>query len=60
LAVTAAIGWDNDGLTFTGTGDVHNTEMSSGYTGASGNANVFLTKPATAADEYQHDSTVPD
>ena len=37
-------GWQNNGvLTFTGTGDVRNTTVSSGYTGASGDGNVFLT-----------------
>lgn len=36
-------GFQNTGFTMSGTGDVRNTSMSSSYTGASGNANVFLT-----------------
>lgn len=35
-------GFDNDSLTFVGTGDVSNLLPSSGYTGASGSANLFL------------------
>jgi len=40
--------FDNDGLTFSGTGDMRNTSSSSVYTGASGTWNVML----NAADEY--------
>ena len=36
-------GFDNDDATFTGTADIRNTNPSSGYTGASGLANVFFT-----------------
>ncbi len=36
-------GFDNDPYTMTGTGDVRNTTPSAGYTGASANANVFIT-----------------
>ncbi|MGL4599502.1 MAG: lamin tail domain-containing protein, partial [Bacteroidia bacterium] len=35
-------GFDNDALTFSGTGDVRITTPSTGYTGASGGANVLL------------------
>jgi hypothetical protein len=34
--------FDNDGLTYSGTGDVRNTTPSTAYTGASGGANIFL------------------
>lgn len=44
--VGAYAGWSNPGLTFTGTGDVRNTSQSSGYAGASGGGNVFLTNAA--------------
>lgn len=50
IATTTAIpthetanGFDNDALTFSGTGDLRSTSASSGYGGASGAANVFLT-----------------
>jgi endonuclease/exonuclease/phosphatase family metal-dependent hydrolase len=36
-------GFDNGALTMSGTGDVRNTSVSSGYAGASGGGNVFLT-----------------
>lgn len=43
-AITSYTGWQNNGvLTFSGSGDVRNTSPSSGYGGASGNGNVFLT-----------------
>jgi len=38
-----ANGFDNDTYTMSGSGDVRNTTVSSGYTGATGSANVFLT-----------------
>lgn len=38
----SANGFDNDGFTMTGSADVRNTSASSGYTGASGGANVFI------------------
>lgn len=38
----SANAFDNDLLTFSGTGDVRNTLPSTGYTGASGGANIFL------------------
>ena len=40
--------FDNDGYTMSGTGDMRNTSVSSGYTGASGTWNVML----NAATEY--------
>lgn len=36
-------GFQNAAFTMSGTGDIRNTTTSSGYTGASGSANVFLT-----------------
>lgn len=39
-------GFDNDGLTMSGTADVRSTLPSSGYTGASGGANIFITNTA--------------
>ena len=39
-------GFDNDNLTMSGSGDVRVTSASSGYTGASGGANIFLTNTA--------------
>lgn len=36
-------GFDNDGYTMTGSADIRNTSPSSGYTAASGLANVFIT-----------------
>lgn len=39
----AANAFDNDGLTFSGAGDLRATGFSTGYAGASGSANVFLT-----------------
>ena len=38
--------FQNTGLTFMGTADVRNTNPSSGYTGASGGANVFIASTA--------------
>lgn len=35
--------FQNSGFTFTGTGDVRSTTVSTGYTGASGGGNVFIT-----------------
>ncbi len=40
---TASVGFVNTGFTYTGTADVRNTSPSTGYTGASGNANIFIT-----------------
>lgn len=37
-----ANGFDQDSLTYSGTGDVRVTTPSTGYTGASGNGNIFL------------------
>jgi hypothetical protein len=39
----AANGFDNTSYTMSGTGDLRATSVSSGYSGASGGANVFLT-----------------
>lgn len=54
VAATTAIsahetanGFDNDSQTMSGTGDIRNTSPSSGYAGASGAANVFLTTGGT-------------
>ena len=44
-AHTTALGWDNDSLLFSGDGDLRATSGSTGYSGASGGANVFLTTP---------------
>ncbi len=46
-AIASYTGWQNNGvLTFTGTADVRNTGPSSGYSGASGSGNVFITNVA--------------
>jgi len=43
-AIASYTGWQNNGvLTFSGTADVRNTTVSSGYTGASGGGNIFFT-----------------
>ncbi len=42
-------GFDNDEFTMSGSGDLRNTSASTGYTGASGGANVFLTNNGTAS-----------
>ena len=39
----AASGFDNDNYTMSGTGEIRGTPVSTGYPGASGGANVFLT-----------------
>lgn len=45
--ITAYSGWQNTApITYTGTGDVRATAVSTGYTGASGSGNVFLTNIA--------------
>lgn len=45
--ITAYTGWQNTSpITYTGTGDVRTSTASSGYTGASGSGNVFLTSTA--------------
>ncbi|MBV9210558.1 MAG: hypothetical protein JOZ52_08015, partial [Acidobacteria bacterium] len=49
--INSYTGWSNPGLTFTGTGDVRSTSPSSGYTGASGGGNIFLTN--TAGTNFQ-------
>lgn len=46
--ISTYTGWQNNSsYTFTGTGDVRTSVASSGYTGASGNGNVFLTNSGT-------------
>jgi CSLREA domain-containing protein len=46
-AIGSYTGWSNNGtLTFTGTGDVRSTGVSTGYAGASAAGNVFLTNAA--------------
>jgi len=43
-SIASYTGWQNNGvLTFSGTADVRNTTVSSGYTGASGGGNIFFT-----------------
>lgn len=43
-SITAYTGWQNNStLTFSGTADLRTTTASTGYTGASGNGNVFIT-----------------
>jgi hypothetical protein len=42
-AHTSANGFDNDGLSFSGTADIRSTSASTGYDGASGGANGFFT-----------------
>jgi len=44
-----ANGFDNDSFTYSGTGDLRVTTVSSGYTGASGSANIYLTNSGTAS-----------
>lgn len=44
-----AQGFDNDDWTFSGTGDLRATTVSTNYAGASGGANVFLTNNGTAS-----------
>jgi hypothetical protein len=46
-----ANGFDNDDLSFSGTADLRSTAVSSGYSGASGGANVFFTTNGTASFE---------
>lgn len=43
-----AAGFDNDALSFSGTGDLRSSTASSGYTGSSGSTNAFLTNNGTA------------
>jgi len=41
-------GFDNNSLSFSGNGDIRSTAVSTGYTGASGNANVWLTNSGSS------------
>ncbi len=51
-AINAYTGWQNNAtLTFTGSGDVRTSTPSSGYTGASGSGNVYLTN--TIGQDFQ-------
>lgn len=50
-AYETANSFDNDSYTMSGSGDLRNTSASSGYTGSSGLANVFLTN--TAGKNFQ-------
>ena len=51
-AIGSYTGWQNNAtLSFSGSGDVRNSVMSSGYTGASANGNVFLTSGGTQTFE---------
>lgn len=45
---TTANGFDNNSLSFSGTGDLRSSTASTTYSGASGLANVFLTNNGTA------------
>ena len=57
--ITSYTGWQNNGiLTFTGTGDVRATGSSSGYTGASGSGNVFITNTIDTSLEISGINTV--
>ncbi|MBX3293622.1 MAG: carboxypeptidase regulatory-like domain-containing protein [Acidobacteria bacterium] len=47
-AIASYTGWSNPTFTFSGTGDIRNTSPSSGYTGASGSGNAFLTNSGTS------------
>lgn len=50
--ITSYTGWQNNGTySYSGSGDVRSTTASSGYTGASGNGNVFLTSSTGATFE---------
>lgn len=51
-------GFDNDGFTFSGTGDVRTTTASTGYAGASGSGNVFLTNSGSSTLRIDGISTV--
>ena len=53
-----ANGFDNDTLTFSGTGDLRDTTASSGYSGASGAANVYLTTTGTPSVKIAGISTL--
>lgn len=44
----AADGFDHDAFAFSGTGDIRSTAASSGYAGASGGANAFLTSSGSS------------
>lgn len=47
--ITAYTGFQNSApITYTGTGDMRTTTISTGYTGASGSVNVFLSNTTTA------------
>lgn len=45
-AYESSNGFDNDALTMSGTAELRATSVSSGYSGASGSANVFITNTA--------------
>lgn len=48
-AVNSYTGWQNNGiLSFTGTADVRTSTASTGYSGASGDGNIFLTNTGTS------------
>lgn len=53
-----AEGFDNDGFSFSGTGDIRTSSASTGYEGASGGANVFLTNSGTASFRIDGISTI--
>lgn len=57
-AVATFSGWANNSFSFSGTADVRNTTPSSGYSGASGNANVFITNSGSTYLEISGINTI--
>lgn len=55
--ISSYSGWSNPTLTFTGTGDVRTSSPSTGYIGATGQGNVFLTAPGTRFIEISNINT---
>jgi uncharacterized repeat protein (TIGR03803 family) len=55
----AANGFDNDAFTMTGTADIRNTSPSSGYSGSSGGANVFITNSSGRNFQIEGINTAP-
>lgn len=49
-AIASYTGWQNTSVSYSGTGSVRKTGVSTGYVGASGNGNIFLTN--TSAGIY--------
>lgn len=57
-AHVSAGGFDNDNLSFSGTSDLRISSFSTGYSGASGGANVFFASGANASFEISGINTV--